>query len=161
MGFQNKNMPSKIVLVFAFAILICLFFTGCNNNNDNPVSANNGNGNDNVMISKTRLGKIKYNLTTNDTTGIVTMKIIVPENYPIEITDYELLTKDDKIINKRTNINNPIEFIALIKQQLSDFTIKLYNNDELVANCKIVYDDGPTGYLEFDSDSQLKYHEYF
>ena len=74
--------------------------------------------------------------------------IYVPEDYPVNITDFELWV-DNVLVGERTSVEKPLRHLSIQWETKSNAKILLYNNEELVADCKID-PTVETGFLEFE-----------
>lgn len=59
----------------------------------------------------------------------------IPEDFSVEITDYELFC-DDVSIGK-AKVGKTIRHLGIAKQEISEAKIRLYNGDEFVDDCEI------------------------
>ena len=59
----------------------------------------------------------------------------IPEDFSVEITDYELFC-DDVSIGKE-KVGKTIRHLGIAKQEISEAKIRLYNGDEFVDDCEI------------------------
>ena len=64
------------------------------------------------------------------------LNLFIPEDFPIEITDFELWC-DDTQIGDRTAIDKSLRHLTLSKDNVETVKIRLYNGDEFVDECKI------------------------
>lgn len=59
----------------------------------------------------------------------------IPENFSVEITDYELFC--DNVSIGKAKVGKTIRHLGIAKQEISDAKIRLYNGDEFVDDCEI------------------------
>ncbi len=64
------------------------------------------------------------------------LTIFIPEDFPTEITDFELWC-DNKQIGERTPKDKSLRHLALSKDNVTEVKIRLYNGEEFVDDCKI------------------------
>lgn len=84
------------------------------------------------------------------------LSIYIPEDFPVEITDYELLC-DSTPVGEKAAKDKTIRHLALTKEKIDEVKIRLYNGDEFVDDCIIDPDQekGPlnvTTALNIDKD---------
>ena len=144
MGFKNKNIARMLTLIFAAAIVICLNLVGCGHK-DNPTAANNGIAEH--ISSET--DEITYSINYIIQREMFELSIHVPDDYPVEISDFELWV-DNERIGERTPVDKTLRHLTLSKDKTDKVHIQLYNNTELVADCEINPDD-ESGTLEVPS----------
>ena len=144
MGFKNNNIARKLTLIFAAAIVICLNLVGCGHKY-NPTAANNGIAEH--ISSET--DEITYSIKYIIQREMFELSIHVPEDYPVEITDFEFWADNEKI-GERTPVHKTLRHLTLSKDKTDKVNIKLYNNSELVADCEIDPQD-EKGTLEISS----------
>ena len=136
------NRTRKLTLILLAIIVICLCLTGCGKKDKNPVSVNNeGNG---KFSQPDVLEYITYFLRPIVSKSTFELYLYVPDDYPIEITHFELWT-DKQRVGERTSINETLRHLELSIENIDKMWIRLYNTDEFVADCEI----DPT--LETDS----------
>ena len=148
MWFKNKNIASKLLLIFT-AIVICLNLVGCGHK-DNPSAVNEGEEFFSVpQPDKNNDNEIQYFIKPIIQREMFELSINVPEDYPVEILYYELWV-DNERIGEITPVDRTIRHIALSKEKTDKVHIKLYNNNknELVADCEID-PDSESGVLSF------------
>ena len=81
----------------------------------------------------------------------------IPENFSVEITDYELFC--DNVSIGKAKVGKTIRHLGIAKQEISSAKIRLYNGDEFVDDCEIDPESygGPllivTKYTVVDRDS--------
>lgn len=143
MGFKYKNIANKLLLIYA-AIVICLNLVGCGHK-DNPTAVKEG---EEFFSIPQNQKEIRYFLKTIIQREMFELSLCVPEDYPVEITDFELWA-DNERIGERTPVDKSLKHLALSKNNVDEVHILLYNNkDELVADCKIDPDE-ESGELRF------------
>ena len=64
------------------------------------------------------------------------LSIFIPENFPVEITDFELWC-DNIQVGDRTPKDKSLRHLALTKDKISQVKIRLYNGSEFVDDCVI------------------------
>ena len=128
------NEIRKLTLILLANIVICLCITGCGKKDNNPVSVNNDGI---VTISQPETGEnITYFLKTIISKSTFELYLYVPDGYPIEITDFELWA-DNQRVGERTSIDNSLRHLELSKENIDEMWIRLFNIDEIVADCEI------------------------
>ena len=143
MGFKYKNIANKLLLIYA-AIVICLNLVGCGHK-DNPTAVKEE---EEFFSIPQNQKEIRYFLKTIIQREMFELSLCVPEDYPVEITDFELWA-DNERIGERTPVDKSLKHLALSKNNVDEVHILLYNNkDELVADCKIDPDE-ESGELRF------------
>lgn len=78
----------------------------------------------------------------------------IPEDFEVEITDYELWI-DNVQVGDRTTTDNKLRHLALTKESVTDIFIRLYNGDEFVDDCHIEPSD-ESGPLNITSGYDIK-----
>jgi hypothetical protein len=142
MLIKNKNIVRKVVQVFALFVVICLNIVGCGGK-DNPVAVNK----DIVNYIKHESNNITYTFKNIVQHEIFELSIYVPEDFPVNITDFEFWV-DNELIGERTPVVKTLRHLALQWNNTNNVQIRLYNNDEQVAECQIDPTD-ETGTLDF------------
>lgn len=64
------------------------------------------------------------------------LSIYIPEDFPVEITDFELWCDNIKV-GEKTPKDKSLRHLALSKEKISQVKIRLYNGDEFVDDCVI------------------------
>ena len=143
MCFKNKIFTRKMtILLFSAAIFLCLNLVGCGHK-DNPTAVNNGNS----TLFRDESYNIAYTIRTIAQNESFELYIDVPEDFPVNITDFEFWV-DNVLVGERTSVEKTLRHLSIPWETKSNAKILLYNNEELVADCKI----DPTvesGVLEF------------
>lgn len=146
------NRTRKITLILS-AIIICLCLTGCGKKDKNPVSVNNDGI---VTISQPEANEnITYFFKPVVQDEFFELSLYVPEDYPIEITDFELWT-NNQLVGERTSADKSLRHLALSKDSIEKMWIRLYNNEEFVADCEID-PSVESGSLEIDLSNVLEH----
>ncbi len=148
MWFKNKNFTKKMtILIFSAVILLCLNLVGCGHK-DNPTAENNSDDNGIPTLFRNKSGNISYTIRTIVQNESFELYIYVPEDFPVNITNFEFWV-DNVLVGERTSVEKPLRHLSIPWETKSNAKILLYNNEELVADCKID-PTVETGFLEFE-----------
>ena len=78
----------------------------------------------------------KYYLTPIIQRELFELSLYFPEDFPIEVTHFELWC-DDQQIGDRTPVDETIRHLTLTKDNVESVRIRLYNGDEFIDDCVI------------------------
>ena len=78
----------------------------------------------------------KYYLKSIIQRELFELSIFIPEDFPIEITDYELWC-DNNQIGERTPKDKTLRHLTLSREKVDKAKIRLYNGNEFVDDCEI------------------------
>lgn len=92
-------------------------------------------GGDSIVTEEIAEGA-SYYIRTAVEDNIFEVGISIPEDYDLEVTAFELWI-DDVQIGKRTDADKVIRHLALDKENTEKVVIRLYNEEEFVADCEI------------------------
>ncbi len=81
-------------------------------------------------------GEAKYYLTPIIQRELFELSLYFPEDFPIEVTHFELWC-DDQQIGDRTPVDETIRHLTLTKDNVESVRIRLYNGDEFIDDCVI------------------------
>ncbi|MCR5748253.1 MAG: TolC family protein [Lachnospiraceae bacterium] len=88
---------------------------------------------------------------------IFELSIFIPEDFPVEITDFELWC-DNIQVGNRTPKDGKIRHLALSKEKIDEVKIRLYNGDEFVDDC-VIDPDEASGTLNVVTAMNIKKDE--
>ncbi len=78
----------------------------------------------------------QYFLTPIIQRELFELSLYIPDDFPVEITHYELWC-DDTQIGDRTPVEESLRHLTLTKDNIDEVRIRLYNGDEFVDDCLI------------------------
>lgn len=78
----------------------------------------------------------QYFLTPIVQRELFDLSLYIPEDFPVEITHFELWC-DDQQIGDRTEVGKSLRHLALTKDNVETVKIRLYNGDEFIDDCII------------------------
>lgn len=79
---------------------------------------------------------ITYTITTKFEDSVFELTVNVPDDYEPEVTAYELWINNTQI-GQRTQAGGTLRHLALTLDTIQDVSIRLYNEDNFVAECAI------------------------
>ncbi len=80
--------------------------------------------------------EVQYFLTPIVQRELFELNLYIPENFPIEITHFELWC-DETRIGERTEADKSLRHLTLAKDNVETVRIRLYNGDEFIDDCEI------------------------
>ena len=80
--------------------------------------------------------EVQYFLTPIVQRELFELNLYIPENFPIEITHFELWC-DETRIGERTEADKSLRHLTLTKDNVETVRIRLYNGDEFIDDCEI------------------------
>ena len=143
-------VTKKLTLILSAIIVICLCLTGCGKNHHNPLTVNEDTV---TILSNEAIENITYFLRPIVKDSHFELSLYVPDDYPIVITDFELWVNNQQI-GGRTKVDSNLRHLILTKEKIENIWIRLYNDEEFVADCSInPYDE--IGFLILQIEKKL------
>ncbi|MCR5774428.1 MAG: hypothetical protein K6G42_05030 [Lachnospiraceae bacterium] len=85
------------------------------------------------------------------------LSIFIPEDFPVEITDFELWC-DNIMVGERTAKDKALRHLALSKDKIDEVKIRLYNGDEFIDDC-VINPDEESGPLNIVTEMNIRKDE--
>lgn len=92
-------------------------------------------GGDSYLVPEVYEGAYYY-IKTRVSDDMFELNIHIPEDFSINITDFELWC-DDQRIGERTPIDSKISHLTISKEVINKVFIRLYDNEKVVDDCEI------------------------
>jgi hypothetical protein len=99
----------------------------------------------------------KYYLKSIIQRELFDLSIFIPEDFPVEITDFELWCDNIKV-GEKTAKDKSLRHLALTKDKIGEAKIRLYNGDEFVDDC-VIDPSEESGVLNINTAMEIKKEE--
>jgi hypothetical protein len=99
----------------------------------------------------------KYYLKSIIQRELFDLSIFIPEDFPVEITDFELWCDNIKV-GEKTPKDKSLRHLALTKDKIGEAKIRLYNGDEFVDDC-VIDPSEESGVLNVNTAMEIKKDE--